>query len=69
MAFYRPDFKLEEAKKLLESLDNSEENELIKYYIQVQKSTIEEQNKKLAEYYNWFKKLDEFLPNRNPVLG
>ena len=34
MALYRSDHKLKEAKDLIDSLDDSEENELIKYYVQ-----------------------------------
>jgi len=63
MAFYRPDYKLQEAKKLIDSLDDSEENELIKYYIQKKQDWINEQDKKLKEYRDFFDKLDRFLPN------
>lgn len=68
MAFYTPDYKLQEAKKLIESLDDSKENELIKYYIQNKQDQIDEQRKKLKEYRDFFDKLDRFLPNRNPVI-
>lgn len=68
MARYRPDYKLQEAKKLIDSLDDSKENELIKYYIQKKQDWIDEQDKKLKEYRDFFDKLDRFLPNRNPVL-
>ena len=68
MALYRPDYKLQKAKKLIESLDDSEENELIKYYIQKKEEWIEEQNKRLKEYQAFFDKLDRFLPNKNPVF-
>jgi len=68
MAFYKPDYKLQKAKKLIDSLDNSEENELIKYYIQKKEEWIEEQNDRLKEYRDFFDKLDRFLPNRNPVF-
>lgn len=63
------DYKLQKAKKLIDSLDDSEENELIKYYIQKKQDWIEEQNKELKEYRDFFDKLDRFLPNRNPVLN
>lgn len=69
MAIYRPDYKLQEAKKLIDSLDDSKENELIKYYIQKDKEWIEKQNKQLKEYRDWFYKLDRFLPNKNQVYG
>lgn len=65
MALYRPDYKLQEAKKLIGSLVNSKENELIKYYIQKKQARINEQDKKLKEYRDFFDKLDRFLPNRN----
>jgi hypothetical protein len=68
MALYRPDYKLQEAKKLIDSLDDSKENELIKYYIQKKQDWIDEQDKKLQEYRDFFDKLDRFLPNRNPVF-
>ena len=68
MALYRPDYKLQEAKKLIDSLDDSKENELIKYYIQKDKEWIEKQNELLKEYRDFFDKLDRFLPNRNPVF-
>jgi len=69
MALYRPDYKLQEAKNLIDSLDNSKENELIKYYIQKDKERIEKQNEQLKEYRDWFNKLDQFLPNKNQVYG
>ena len=69
MALYRPDYKLQEAKKLIDSLDDSKENELIKYYIQKDKEWIEKQNEQLKEYRDWFEKLDRFLPNKNQVYG
>ena len=68
MALYRPDYKLQKAKKLIDSLDDSEENKLIRYYIQKKQDWIDEQDKKLKEYRDFFDKLDRFLPNRNPVL-
>jgi hypothetical protein len=69
MALYRPDYKLQEAKKLIDNLDDSKENELIKYYIQKDKEWIEKQNEQLKEYRDWFEKLDRFLPNKNQVYG
>jgi len=69
MAIYRTDYKLKEARELIESLDDSKENELIKYYISKKEKHIEEQNKKLEEYRTWFKQLDRFLPNKNMVMG
>jgi hypothetical protein len=63
MALYIPDYKLQKAKKLIDSLDNSEENELIKYYILKKDEWIEEQNKRLKEYQEVFDKMSKFLPS------
>tara|TARA_R100001086_G_C11837889_1_gene258331 strand:+ start:239 stop:448 length:210 start_codon:yes stop_codon:yes gene_type:complete len=68
MALYIPDYKLQEAKKLIDSLDDSKENELIKYYIQKKEDWIKEQDERLKEYIDFFDKIDRFLPNRNPVF-
>jgi len=65
MARYRPDFKLQEAKEVIDNLDDSEDNELIKYYIKKQEERIEKKDDKLREYRDWFDKLDRFLPNKN----
>jgi len=69
MAIYRPDYKLKKAKKLIDNLDDSKENELIKYYIKKDKELIEKQNEQLKEYRDWFNKLDRFLPNNKQVYG
>ena len=68
MAFYRPDYKLQKAEKLIGSLDNSEDNELIKYYILKKDEWIEEQNKRLKEYQEVFDKMGKFLPNGRPTV-
>ena len=68
MARYRPDYKLQEAEKFIDSLNDSKETELIKYCIQKKQDRIDEQDKKLKEYRDFFDKLDRFLPNRNPVF-
>ena len=68
MAFIKPDYKLKEAKKLIDNLDDSEENELIKYYILKQEKWIEEQNAKLKEYRAFFNMMDKFLPSRTPTV-
>lgn len=64
MAYYKPDLKLEKAKKLIDSLENSEENELIKYYIQKKDEWIKQQNERIKEYQDVFNKMDKFLPSR-----
>ena len=61
MALYIPDYKLQKAKSLIESLDNSEINELIKYYIKKKDERIEEQNERLKEYQEVFDKMGKFL--------
>ena len=68
MTLYRPDYKLEKAKNLIDNLDNSEENELIKYYIQKKDDYIEKQNKRLKEYQEVFDKMGKFLPNGKPTV-
>jgi len=68
MALYRPDYKLQKAKKLIDSLDNSEDNELIKYYIQKKDEWIEEQNKRLKEYQEVFDNMSKFLPSGRPTV-
>lgn len=68
MAFIKPDYKLKEAKKLIDNLDDSEENNLIKYYISKQEKWIEEQNTRLKEYREFFDMMDKFLPSRTPTV-
>ena len=69
MALYNPDYTLIKAKELIDSLDNSEDNELIKYYIEDQQRRIKKLDESLSEYREWFIKLDRFLPNKNIVYG
>lgn len=60
MAYYKPDYKLLEAQKIITELDDNEVNNLIKYYIKDKEDYIKKQNKKLDEYqdfFNRFKKL------------
>ena len=61
MAVYRPDYRLQKAKKLIDSLDNSADNELIKYYIKKKDEWIEQQDKRLKEYQEVFDKMSKFL--------
>jgi hypothetical protein len=68
MAFIKPDYKLKEAKKLIDNLDDSEENKLIKYYIGKQEKWIEDQNERLKEYREFFNMMDKFLPSRHPTV-
>jgi len=64
MANYTPDYRLQEAKKLIDNLDDSRENYLIKYYIQDKDNWIESQEKRLKEYHDWFTRLSRFLHGR-----
>ena len=69
MTLYTPNYKLRDAKIIIEGLDDSEESELIKYYIEDLEKSIKDKNSRLDEYYDWFKKLNRFLPNNNPIIG
>lgn len=68
MSIYRPDYKIVKAIKLIENLDNSEESELIKYFVISQNKMIEEQNKQLKEYQDVFNMIGKFLPNTKPTV-
>lgn len=68
MAVYRPDRKLQKAKRLIDNLDDSRENELIKYYIQEKQKLIDRQSERLKEYGEFFRTLNRFLPKKQ-VLG
>ncbi len=68
MAFIRPDYKLKEAKKLIDDLDDSAENELIKYYILKQEKLIDAQAKRLKEYQEVFNQLGKFIPSGRPTV-
>lgn len=63
-----PDHKLKDAIKFIDNLDDSKENELIKYYILQKDNHIKEQNKLIEEYRDFFNKLNKFLPNKNSIL-
>ena len=65
MTLYRPDYKMQEAKELIDNLDDSKDNELIKYYVKKKEELIKKKVDKLREYQDWFDKLDLFLPNKN----
>lgn len=69
MTLYRPDYKLIEADKVLKELDLSiKENELILYYIDDKNKKIEKLREEIKEYQEFFKQLDKFLPNKNPIF-
>jgi flagellin-specific chaperone FliS len=69
MGIYKKDYKLKKAIKIIEGLDNSPDNELIKYYISKQKDRIATKNKELKEYSDFFKTLKKLLPKNISVLG
>jgi hypothetical protein len=69
MALYKKDYKLEKAERLIDSLNNSEERDLIKYYIQKKDDRIEWQNKRLKEYQEFFNIMSSFLPQKNIIYG
>ena len=56
---------MQEAKELIDNLDDSKDNELIKYYVKKKEELIKKKVDKLREYQDWFDKLDLFLPNKN----
>jgi len=60
MAFYKPDYKLEKAAKLIADLDNSEESELIRYYIKSKQDYIDKLHKQIDEYQSFFRTLHRF---------
>jgi hypothetical protein len=69
MALYKPDYRLQEAKDVIDNLNLSvKENELIHYYIQKKEERIKRLEAEVKEYNEWFKQLDRFLPNKNPVF-
>lgn len=68
MGIYRRDYKLESAKKLIDNLKETEENNLIKYYIENKDQTIQDQRKEIEKYRNFFSTLNRLLP-KNIKLG
>jgi hypothetical protein len=68
MAFIKPDYKLKKSEEVIKNLDNSEDNELIRYYILKQQKTIEEQNIKLKEYREFFNMFNKLTPNRSSTI-
>jgi len=68
MALYKPDYEYKAAKKLIDRLDDTVENRLIKYYISKKEDHIEKQYKQLEEYKQFFNQLNKFLPKTN-IIG
>jgi hypothetical protein len=61
MAHCKPDHKFIKAKRVVESLDDSEESHLIVYYIQQREKHIEKLSRKLKEHNDFFKKLNSLI--------
>ena len=69
MALFQPDYTMIEAQKLIDKLDDDPNNILITYYIEKKQQRIDELEKQIDEYRDWFNKLDRFLPNKNITYG
>lgn len=69
MALHRPDYKLQKAAKIIKELGDSEKDQAIKYYISNLKNRLEKADNKNKEYYEFFRMLDTFLPNKNVIRG
>lgn len=68
MALHRPDRKLAEAKKYIDSLDDSKESDLIRYFVANKDNKIKKQREELSKYRKFFKQLEDFLPNTNSTI-
>lgn len=68
MAVINPDYKLEKASKYIKNLGDSDENELIKYYIEKKDEIIERQREQLREYQDIFDKIGKFIPYNSPTV-
>ena len=69
MTLYSPDYKLEKATKLVESLTNeNEKDELIKYYIKKHKEFHDKDKEMVKEYQEVFDKMSKFLPSGRPTV-
>ena len=65
MARYKKDYKLEEAIKLINELENNHDNELIRYYVDHLKDHVYKQHSTIGKYEEFFKQLNRFLPKQN----
>lgn len=68
MAVINPDYKLEKASKYIKNLGDSDENELIKYYIEKKDEIIERQREQLREYQDIFNKIGKFIPHKGSTF-
>lgn len=67
MARYRPDRRLQRANEIIDELGDSERDGLIKYFIAKKQETIDKQKEKLDMYGEFFRIMNGFLPNKNPI--
>ena len=68
MAIYRPDYQLEKAKKIINNLKKTEDNKLIKYYINSLEDLIKDRDEIISKYRDWFHQMDKFLPSKNTKI-
>ena len=59
------DYELDRATKYIESLDNSDESKMIRYYITCKKNHIRKLSDKLKDYTDLFRMFNKLLPNKN----
>ena len=67
MTLYKQDYKLLEAKKVISSLDDSDRDDAIKYYIAHLEKRIYNLEEKNNKYNDFFKQLKSLLPNSNII--
>ena len=58
----KKNYKLRKAKAYIDSLDDSENSNLIRYYISNKDNIIANYLKKNKEFRDWFKTLSKFIP-------
>ena len=63
MALYRPDYKLKEAKELVETMIGSQ-GELVRYYVNYLKSVNQDCYKTIAEMSDVFNGIKKFTSKR-----
>jgi len=68
MAIYKPDYTLIEAKEVVDKLGDSRKDQMIKYYITNKESEIVQLKNIIDKYENFFKLMNELLPNNDRTL-
>ncbi len=71
MAIYKPDYKLQEAIKIIKSLDTKDHrDEHIKYYISNMEKNMKNKDTEIKKYKDFFETLSSFLPFKklNPTI-